>query len=321
MLRRYWNLQGFQRACHLCNRLLLVDPNSLCQELDSNQTLSTADVENGVVDGVARNNPHQWQREEVIIEHRRKQHTIMDSDFLSCMPMNGPTSVKSCGRKRPGEDLNVSLILKFEEHRESNPRRWSQRDEDAGQAWTEVGGRVYPLIKTLQLGVVRPTSQGKPMSNVKEVSIIDAAIRGDLLTAIANMAKLRTLSVEWVLIVNTVKEIVFESNGIQHLRLLDTTWDGPPKVGTMIRACHALRDSSLQTKNVGEQVRTADTVSSFGEVGSHDGVTSGGVTISVHKRQYTDSTFLTIGGEVSPGVTLKKTLEGGTIKEASRVLG
>lgn len=91
------------------------------------------------------------------------------------------------------------------------------------------------------------------MSNVKEVSIIDTAIRGDLLTAIANMAKLRTLSVERVLIVNTVKEIVFESNGIQHLRLLDTTWDGPPKVGTMIRACHALHTLCITWHDEGEE--------------------------------------------------------------------
>ncbi|KAJ3873619.1 hypothetical protein F5051DRAFT_432023 [Lentinula edodes] len=139
----------------------------------------------------------------------------------------------------------------------------------AGEAWSDGGGRVYPLIKTLQLGVVRPTSEGTAvyftssthhlehyvelMTNVKKVFIIDAAIGGDLLTTIARLWNLRTLSLERVSIMNAVKDHIFESMGIQHLRLLNITWNGHSKVGRMIQACHALRTLCITWHDEGEK--------------------------------------------------------------------
>ncbi|KAJ3870827.1 hypothetical protein F5051DRAFT_434331, partial [Lentinula edodes] len=138
----------------------------------------------------------------------------------------------------------------------------------AGEAWSDGGGRVYPLIKTLQLGLVRLTSKGTAvyftssthhlkhyvqlMTNVKKVFIIDAAIGGDLLMTIARLWNLRTLSLERVSIMNAVKDHIFESMGIQHLRLVDITWNGHSKVGRMIRACHALRTLCITWHDEGE---------------------------------------------------------------------
>ncbi|KAJ3868088.1 hypothetical protein EV359DRAFT_77940 [Lentinula novae-zelandiae] len=141
--------------------------------------------------------------------------------------------------------------------------------QQAGEAWSEVGGRVYPLVKTLRLGLLRPTSDAMllnfrcstpniihyldRMVNVEKVFMNDAAIGGDILASMAKFAKLQTLSLEWVTITNAVKDMVFDSVDMQHLRLVDIKWDGHKGGGSVIRACRGIRTLCMTWNDEGKE--------------------------------------------------------------------
>lgn len=91
------------------------------------------------------------------------------------------------------------------------------------------------------------------MVNVEKVFMNDAAIGGDLLVSMAKFAKLRTLSLERVMITNAVKDMVFDSVNMQHLHLVDIKWDGHKGGGSVIRACQGIRTLCMTWNDEGKE--------------------------------------------------------------------
>ncbi|KAJ3858145.1 hypothetical protein EV359DRAFT_69241, partial [Lentinula novae-zelandiae] len=89
-----------------------------------------------------------------------------------------------------------------------------------------------------------------PIRNVVQHMKIMGA---DLLTSIAKSSKLRTLSLEWVEIMNGVNSIDLESAHIEHLLLV---WQGHDGEGMMIHACQSL--GTLQITWHDEAQKTSD---------------------------------------------------------------
>ncbi|KAJ4488889.1 hypothetical protein C8J55DRAFT_487089 [Lentinula edodes] len=132
----------------------------------------------------------------------------------------------------------------------------------AADTWTEEGGRVFVLVKRLQVGKQgQITSRGNvhndisndertrrlfidnvsKMRNLTELVVTNEAISSSIVSLASNLPNLRILSLEGVCIPGADVEMFTDDVQAQHVRLVNICWHGRKRDGDVIRACKKLK--------------------------------------------------------------------------------
>ncbi|KAJ3926345.1 MAG: hypothetical protein NXY57DRAFT_966646 [Lentinula lateritia] len=132
----------------------------------------------------------------------------------------------------------------------------------AAHTWTEEGGRVFVLVKKLQVGKERQIASpanvhndipndGRTrglfidnvwkMRNLTELVLSNVAISTSIVSLAAKLPNLRVLSLEGVCMAGADVEVFRDDIKVQHVRLVNICWHGRGRNGDVIRACKDLK--------------------------------------------------------------------------------